>query len=384
MIWPRTPVERVQDFRPRFCPWRDCRWHLEPDRRLWFRLHGSYRSRRGRVIPRFRCRTCGRTFSQQSFAFTFYLKRPELVRPIAAGLMAGSAHRQLARTLGCAASTVTRLSARLGRHALLLHARALAGMRGGLPEPVVLDHFEVFEFTQDYPFGVATVVGARSWFWYLLDPAPHGRSGRMSELQRRRLEARPPRPRLGGYLGSSRRVMEHLARLAPEDRRFEIRADDHEAYRRAARCHGSRLLMRCFRNPPRGPRGSPRTAEAVARDEALFPVDALHQLLRHTGAHYRRETIAFGRRGNAIMERLFLTAVWRNFVKPLLENHPERGTAAMHLGLAREPWRWRRVFARRLFPGREDLPAFWQMLYRRGWTTPTLSANTVHNLTQAY
>lgn len=384
MVWPRTPIERVQDFQPRFCPWRRCPWHLRPARRRWFRRHGAYRSRRGRYIPRFRCLCCRRTFSQQSFAFSYYLKRPELVRPVAAGLMAGSAHRQLARTLGCAASTVTRLSARLGRHAMLLHSRALGALRGRLSEPVVLDHFEVFEFTQDYPFGVATVVGSRSWFWYLVDPAPHGRSGRLSEAQRRRLRARPGRPRHGGYRGSSRRVFEHLAGLAAAGRKVEVRSDDHEAYRRAAAGHAGRLVLRRYANPARGPRGTPRSPEAAARDEALFPVDALHQLLRHTGAHYRRETIAFGRRLNAIMDRLFLTAVWRNFVKPLVVNRPGRGTAAMQVALAREPWRWRRVFTRRLFPGRAALPPLWRLLYRRGWRTPTLCANTVHDLKNAY
>ena len=96
------------------------------------------------MVPRFRCRACRRTYSKQSFGLSYYLKRPELVIPVAAGLQAGSAHRQLARNLGCAPSTVTRLSARLGRHALLLMARALMHLRGGLTEPVVLDHFETF------------------------------------------------------------------------------------------------------------------------------------------------------------------------------------------------------------------------------------------------
>ncbi|MCZ6650802.1 MAG: hypothetical protein O7D35_09040, partial [Acidobacteria bacterium] len=63
-------------------------------------------------MPRFRCRRCGGTFSRRAFSLTYYLKRPELLPRIAAGLQAASAHRQLARTLGCAPSTVTRLSAR--------------------------------------------------------------------------------------------------------------------------------------------------------------------------------------------------------------------------------------------------------------------------------
>ena len=104
--------------------------------------------------------------------------------PVAAGLQAGSAHRQIARSLGCAPSTVTRLSARLGRHALLLQARALRHLAGRIQEPIVLDHFETFEFTQDFPCGIATPVGSQSWFVSGLDPAPHARAGTRSPAQR--------------------------------------------------------------------------------------------------------------------------------------------------------------------------------------------------------
>jgi len=51
------------------------------------------------------------------------------------------------------------------------------------------------------------------------------------------------------------------------------------------------------------------------RDRAMFPVDRLHARVRHPVAHHRRETLAFGRRPNALMERLFLTSIRRNFVK---------------------------------------------------------------------
>lgn len=163
---------------------------------------------------------------------------------------------------------------------------------------------------------------------------------------------------------------------------MEIRSDDHPAY--AAAAIGRSIWLRRFRNPERGPRGTPRSLEARARDRALFPVDALHQLLRHSGAHYRRETLAFGRRLNAIAERLFLTMVWRNFVKPLSENQPQRGTPAMQLRLTHQPWDWQRVLARRLFPGRETLPPLWQTLYRRDWPSPSLPRNSTHRLKHAY
>ncbi|HEY5719949.1 MAG TPA: hypothetical protein VIW02_06165 [Gammaproteobacteria bacterium] len=369
---------------PPFCPWPGCPEHRRAGCGFRFTHHGTYATAR-RTVPRFRCSACGRTFSRQSFALSYYLKRPELVLPVAAGLQAGSAHRQLARTLGCAPSTVTRLSARLGRHALLLLARALGHLHGRLAEPVVLDHFETFEFTQDLPFGIATPVGHDSWFVYGLDPAPHARTGHRSAAQQARRVVRPRRPRHGGYTGSSARTVRHLLALSP-DRTLHLLGDGHPAYDRAVRLAGpgARVRLRRFPNPRRGPKGSPRSPAARARDRALFPVDALHGLLRHTVAHYRRETIAFGRRLNALMERLFLTVVWRNFVKGRSERRPDPDTPAMRLGLTGEPWSWSRTLARRLFPERETLPPLWRELYRRDWTTPVLPVNTRHRLRHAY
>jgi hypothetical protein len=347
--WPRTPVERLRFFTPRFCPWPHCPEH-----------------------PR------------QTPGYRFRHQRPELLLPVAAGLQAGSAHRQLARTLGCAPSTVTRLSARLGRHAILLSAHALEHLQGHLAEPVVLDHFETFEFTQDFPFGVATPVGRDSWFVYGLDPAPHPRTGKRSAVQQRRLARRPPRALRGGYEASSTRILELLLRLAPASQPLDLAGDGHPAYDRAVERLAGRVDLHRFPNPRRGPKGTPRTAAMLERDQAMFQVDVLHALLRHTLAHHRRETIAFGRRVNALMERLFLATVWRNFVKRRSERKPDPVSPAMQVGLTGERWSWRRVLARRLFPGRGTLPPVWRELYRRDWITPVLRSNTQHRLVHAY
>ncbi|MHC4934108.1 MAG: hypothetical protein ACYTGV_18195 [Planctomycetota bacterium] len=387
MHWPLTPVEYLSDFQPPFCPWRSCPQHRRSEPGYRFRRHGHYATARRRRIPRFRCLTCRRTFSRQTFSVSYYRKRPELLRGVAAGLVAGSALRQIARTLECAVSTVTRLSAHLGRHALLLHARALARLRGQVREPLAFDHFETFELTQDYPFGVGTAVGARSWFVYGLDPAPHGRTGRRSPQQQRRLRGSPRRATRGRYVGSTRRTLEVLLPLRPPGERLRLRSDAHPDYPRALQDHPERDVVRWerFANPPPNPRGEPRSARARARDRALFAVDLLHKLLRHSLAHHRRETIAFSRRLNAAMERLFLTAVWRNFVKKRSERRGRAGpTPAMLLGLTDARWSWRPVLSRRLFHDREELPEPWPLLYRRGWTTPLLASNAAHELRRAF
>ncbi len=386
MHWPSTPVEHLGAFQPSFCPHPECPEHRRTSRGYRFRHHGVYASRRRSRVPRFLCLTCLRTFSRQTFAVSYYRKRPELLRPVAAGLVAGSAHRQIARSLGCAPSTVTRLAARLGRHAILLLAYALFELGGTVDEPFVLDHFETFEFTQDYPFGVATPVGAESWFVYGLEPAPHARTGHRSAPQRRRLAARPKRRSRGGYGGSTRRTLDLLISLGKSGRSVRILGDGHPAYDRAVARHreARRLTLERYPNPPRGPKGAPRSPAARVRDRAMFPVDLLHKILRHTLAHQRRETIAFGRRLNAVLERMFVAAVWRNFVKRRSERRPEPRTPAMRLGLTDAPWSWKRLLSRRLFFHRLRLPGAWPILYRRLWTTPVLPSNSRHALIRAF
>jgi transposase-like protein len=385
MDWPKTPVERLQAFRPPFCPSPDCPEHHRRDGRFRFHFKGSYPTRRSDHNQRFRCLSCGATFSERAFSPRYFLKRPELLLPVAAGLVAGSAHRQIARSLGCSPSTVTRLSARIGRHTLLLMGRALAALRGRLAEGIVFDHFETFEFAQDFPFGIATPVGAASWFVYGADPAPHARTGRRSPTQARQLRRRPRRPRRGGYTGSTARMLDSLVLLAAPGDRLHLVSDDKPQYRHAVDRHPKRRSMRLaqYANPPRGPKGAPRSPEARERDRQMFPVDAWHALIRHSAAHHRRETLAFGRRLNALMERMFLLVVWRNFVKQRSERRPDATTPAMRVGLTDARWDWRRVFARRLFVARETVPHVWRQIYRRDWTSPMLAVNTRHRLVYA-
>jgi hypothetical protein len=109
----------------------------------------------------------------------------------------------------------------------------------------------------------------------------------------------------------------------------------------------------------------------------MFVADKLHGLIRHSLAHHRRETIAFGRRHNAVLERVALMAVWRNFIKMRSERKP-RDTPAMRAGLTDRPWSWSHALAHRLFPFLVRLPDAWQALYRRELFTAGLGPQRRH------
>lgn len=361
-MWdPSQPIEgrRPDRFRPLFCPRKDCPDHRFQGRGYRAKRDGSYRRKCDpqRRIPRFVCRTCGRGFSRQTFATSHYMKRPELLAPVAGMLVACAAHRQIARHLDCAPSTVTQISVRLGNHAQRFHEQAMTRLQE-IAEPVVLDHFETFVRSQQERLGIATPVGHRSWFVYGLEGARYLGTTRRS--RRKRALKSSPQPTIPGAITeSTRKTLRFLLSKVSDE--LELISDDHPAYPAAIR-HldrqlggSSRIRHRVFPNPDRSPDGD--KSLALARDRAMFPVDLLHKLLRHSQSHHRRETIAFGRKTANVMGRTAVFALWRNFIKRVSERRPAAITPAMRVGLTSKPWTWLDVLAERMFPGRVCLDA---------------------------
>ena len=367
MHWPRLSIDSVRPsrFSPPFCPRTDCLAHRQ--RGKGFKRNGWYRKPSSiRKIPRFLCRECGKSCSRSTFSTTYYLKRPALLPAVARGLAACSAHRQIARSNHCAKTTVTRMAERLGRHAILFHARCRANLPH-IQESVVHDHFETFIERQDRALGIGTAVGSRSWFVYDVDPAPHKGSGRQPD---RKTQATKLSASGVSYVKSIKRTIGGLLTHLSEGNRLTLIVDGRHDYRVAAKASNlqTRLALRVYPNPKRGPKGSPRSPEAKERDAAMFPVDQLHQLLRHTCSDHKRETIAFGRRLESIMGRAHLIAVWKNFIKSRSERRPDRTTPAMKVGLSDSRWQWERLLSRRLFAERENLTESAFLIYRKRWT----------------
>ena len=175
--WFRSMGRTSPSFTPAHCPRSDCRYHTCTEGWRYSR-HGFYaRQASPQRIQRYRCAACGHTFSTQSFSPSYWLKRPEVLEPTLHRLLACSGYRQIAREARCCATTVMRHAARLGRHALLwLH---LHRPQGRITEPLVMDGFESFAFSQYHPLHLNLVVGAHSHYVYAFTHCELRRKGSM-------------------------------------------------------------------------------------------------------------------------------------------------------------------------------------------------------------
>jgi hypothetical protein len=354
----RAPVERTapSDFRPRFCPSPHCDHHrLPPTRRYRYVRNGFYRRKCDRKrVQRFKCKRCGAGFSQQTFSVTYCMKRPDLLPWVANWIASGASLRRIARSHNgmpferpCHPSTLPRISRRIGSQCLL----ALEVLRRSLPaiaEPIVSDHFETFAGMQENALGVATPVGARSWLVYALEPAWH----RQATAVAKRRQRVAPTPE--AIERSVRRMLDTLIAQVPEGEVLDLVSDDDPNHARAVSRHPGRHRIRhaAYRNPESRRKGEPRDADTKLRDAELFPVDLLHKLHRNWLADHHRETLAFAKRGEAVLERLAIFAIVRNLIQGVSERRNDATTPAMRTGLTGRPWRWDDVLAERRFPTR--------------------------------
>jgi transposase-like protein len=325
---------------------------------LWRYVRTGFFTRKAKPqrIQRFRCDTCRRSFSTQTFCADYWLKRPDLLIPLFHQLLSCSGYRQIARAWRVSPQTVLGQAARLGRHCLLVHQERRP--RGLIDEPLVLDSFQSFEHSQYWPTLFHVVVGQRSHFVYGFTESECRRSGRMTQAQKRK------RAHLERALGvpDPRSIEKEVATLvhlvAPARQALQLHTDEHQDYPRAFGRLGhlevshhtiSSRAARTTRNP-------------------LFALNLLDLLIRHSSANHKRETIAFSKRRQSAIERLWALVVWRNWIKHFSERQRD-GTPAMRLGLATRPSTVEEILCRRRFVTRAGLPPRWQDHYWR--RTPT-------------
>jgi hypothetical protein len=260
---------------------------------------------------------------------------------------------------------------RLGRHCLLFQHLHRPKQ---ITEPLVIDGFETFEFSQYHPFHFNLAVGAESHFFYGFTDAELRRKGRMTSEQKARrslLEQVFGRP---DPKAIEKEVSELLQIVLPRGSTVEIRSDEHPAYPRALRSVPERVV--------REHQVTSSTRSRTTRNP-LFPVNLLDLLIRHSGANHKRETIAFSKRRQGAAERMAILQVWRNYMKSFSEKKNDESPAE-RIGLMGGKLHVGGLLRERLFPSLVRLPNRLMIYYRRMVKTRRIGKGRQHDLKYAF
>ena len=175
----------AKSWQPPHCPHKNCKHHKQLSVPWSYRkITPFFRTTDNRYVQRFKCLSCGGTFSTQTFSTTYWQKRPDLDEMILLQSANGMANSQIARIVSCAPSTVDRKLDRMGRHSLLFLLIMLQA--GRLPEEIVYDGLETFEFSQYNPWHLNLAVEKSTDYILGFNESELRRKGTMTDQQKKK------------------------------------------------------------------------------------------------------------------------------------------------------------------------------------------------------
>ncbi len=308
-------------FIPPRCPYPVCPRHKTPKARF-FLFHGHYSTNcRGRV-PRFRCRTCLRTFSRQTFRHDYYDKKPQLNAEVFDRLIASGGLRETAFRVQMTRKNLEAKMRKIARTLGLLHRNMLE--RFPRDSRFQLDEMVSFEDNRrTRPLTLPILIESGSYFIVGADCAPIRPSGKMTP-ERRRAIARDEK-RFGKRLDLSqpclRRLLSELAGHLRGHTSVHLRTDEKIVYGSLAReaFGAKRLIHQTF-------------SSKIHRDtrNPLFRINLTNAMARDYNGRLRRRTWLCSKDGRYLRLQLYLMIVFRNYIRP--RTRGDKATPSMYLG----------------------------------------------------
>jgi len=328
-------------FSPPFCPNVKCIHHRVAEYNF-AKKNGFAKTLKPPFLnQRYLCKTCGVQFSKNTFDFDFRKKIPKLSRNILYFSMNGMSHSSIARELNISNGSVNLRLKNLAHQSLLFEKENKVEI---IDENIAYDGFETFTFSQFSPCYVNTAVGLKSHFIYHNTFSPLNRKGRMTDLQKIKqnnlLQEFGPYPQDSVFQESQYILQEINARV---NEKTILYSDEHQSYRRAFNSNLTKI--------------SHETISSKARRDArnpLFAINHLHLLYRHFLCSQRRETIAFQKHEAALLEKVQLMKIYRNFLQPKftkknsVDEYAHLWSPAMYLKITDRILHFNDIFGKRM------------------------------------
>ena len=286
-------------------------FHQDPLDMSWMKDHGCYKTEAFGFVKRYLCQTCGKTFSDQSFALDYYVKKPVDYVLLIKSLVSSTGQGNIRRFEKMREEQIQNRYERLSRLFLAIHAHLREKLKP--EEDFVLDGFESFSRSQYYPNNINIIAGHQSEYIYTMGYSQLRRKGRMTEKQKLKRQAeenslgRAPKKAVEMSVAS---LLTDLGKLLyrKEIGKKILFSDEHAAYKRSLK----RIVdAQDYFDHQTISSKKPRT-----RSNPLFPVNYIDRQIRKDSANHVRETVQFSRCPSAMMARLTIYQMYHNYLMP--------------------------------------------------------------------
>jgi hypothetical protein len=353
-----------------FCPVATCSAHsLKQSTSNWYLRHGYHMTKAFGLVQRYKCRICGKTFSDQTFLLNYWLKKQTDFTALGREINSSSSSNFIARHHHFSADSMRIRHDRLARNALFLQSILTQGV--SIDEPLVADGLESFVANQFFPVNLNILIGKTSQFVYFFTESHSRRKGSMSDNQRRIRE----RMYAGkSFIGSKLSTMfVHLLEYAGShsaSETIEFHTDEHPIYRG---------VIGGWNNDPeaavRFDHHQTSSRQPRTTDNDLFAVNYFDRLIRKDIPNHRRETICYARNDRNLLSRFAYYLVTHNFYKPFRISSNAKQCKRTHaneaLGQIKQQEVWKNRFHEvRFFRSFVALPKYFEDVWLRRTPTP--------------
>ncbi len=309
-------------FVPPRCPNRLCHKHRSPTPNFYWHRGAYIVACRAEPIPRFRCKSCRRSFSRQTFRLDRWDKRPDRNVELFLLLTSGVGLRQCARTLGMGTAAVQQKFRKLARNLRLLNRNLLRQLPPN--RCYLLDEIETFEQKSICPLTVPVLIEKESLAVIATDSAPIRRMTRRGSQRQRWMERQEKKHGRRKDHGRRcvRKIFGRFQRLLAGQKALLI-TDDKAIYRTLCRrLMGDRVQHLTY---------SSKLARTTFNP--LFPINLTEAMLRDNLGRLRRRSWLVSKRGNRLSLQLEMFVAYRNWLRPRTNQGDPNLCPGMVLGI---------------------------------------------------
>lgn len=357
-----------------FCPNPTCSAHtLEPLDDAWFCRHGFHSTKAFGRVQRYLCLRCGKSFSDQTFRLSYWLKKPTDFEALGKEINSSSSGNYVARHHHLSADSLRIRQDRLARNALFLQCLFTKSVK--ITEALAADGLETFVCNQFFPVNLNILIGKDSEFLYTFNESHSRRKGRMTEKQRARFETIYEGK---SFTDSRISVMfgKLIEYLSTQETAEVMSLDTDESP------HYQRVIEQWNQSDDRQPVIEHHLTSSTAprtRSNPLHAVNYFDRLLRKDVPNHRRETICQARNDRNLLSRFAYYVVTHNFYKPYRISSHAKQTERRHADGVVELTEWHEVWKERMHTKRfmrsfVELPEYFEAVWFRRTPTPLKKA----------